>query len=373
MFSLSKRKPKVLMLIGTRPEAIKMAPVYLALKATGRLQVRLVSTGQHGSLLHDALRAFGISVDRDLKLMEPGQSLTRLVGRALTSLDMLFQEEAPDHVLVHGDTATGFAGALACFYGGLACSHVEAGLRTYRLDAPFPEEFHRQVVAKAATVHFAPTLESAHNLRAEGVDEERIVVTGSTSVDAVEHVLNCSEALPSNQKLVLVTAHRRENGGAGLARIMKAVKRLAQTYPDFKFVLPVHPNPAVQKAVLGVLPAPANLVLVSPLDYGEFVNLMAQSSLILTDSGGIQEEAAFLQKRVLLLRDTTERPEAVSCGSAKLVGTSLETILREAGAILKDGAGQPRENPFGEVGAAQRIAQFLMTRLLPQTEYVEAA
>ena len=372
MLVRDSKKPKILMLIGTRPEAIKMAPLYVALRNGGRFCVRLVSTGQHSELLHDALEAFGVSPDLDLELLEPGQSLTRLVGRTLTALDKLLQDEEPDQVLVHGDTATGFAGALACFYSGIPCAHVEAGLRTYRLDAPFPEEFHRQVVAKAATMHFAPTEEAAENLRAEGVEEDKILVTGSTSVDAVQHVLSSSASV-SDEKLVLVTAHRRENGSGGLNQIMDAVKRLTRLYPDYKFVLPVHPNPNVRKAVSRLMPAPPNLRLVSPLNYDEFVKLMACSSLILTDSGGIQEEAAFLGKRVLLLRDTTERPEALQCGSARLVGTRTDDIVKQAGQVLDGCTPEPEYNPFGEPGAGLRMADFLAQQLAPELQVLGAA
>lgn len=346
---------KILMLIGTRPEAIKMAPVYQALAGDQRFVVRLVSTGQHGDLLTQALATFGVQPDLDLGLMRPGQSLGQLVGRMLVALDTLLENEAPDQVLVHGDTATGFAGALAAFYRGLPCAHVEAGLRSYRLDAPFPEEFHRQVVAKAASLHFAPTAEAAANLEAEGVDPARIVVTGSTSVDAVASVL---ARRPPRQKLVVVTAHRRENGRA-LAGILTAVGELAQRYPDHRFVFPLHPNPAVRAAVARYLPVAPNLELCEALAYQDFLPLLAQARLILTDSGGIQEEAAFLGSRVLLLRDTTERPEAVACGSTQVVGTTPQAILAAATAALEQDAPAPGSNPFGPPGAARKIAQSL--------------
>lgn len=356
---MNPSQTKILMLIGTRPEAIKMAPVYKALRADERFEVRLVSTGQHGELLHDALSAFGLKPDLDLGLMTPGQSLGRLVGRALMELDELLTEEAPDHVLVHGDTATGFAGALACFYRGVACAHVEAGLRSYRLDAPFPEEFHRQVVAKAASLHFAPTPEAAANLYREGVSSERVVVTGSTSVDAVVSMLSEKREPVEDEKLVVVTAHRRENGGEGFKGILRAVSELARSHPDHHFVFPLHPNPNVRRAVSKHLVPRSNLELTEALPYGDFLPLLARASLILTDSGGIQEEAAFLGRRVLLLRDTTERPEAVSCGSASLVGTDSELIIAEAERILLGHADALGDNPFGPPGASDLIAETL--------------
>lgn len=354
---MSYRTSKILMMIGTRPEAIKMAPLYKALRADGRFQVSLVSTGQHASLLHEALATFGLRADLDLKLMSPNQSLGRLVGRALQELDGLLESEKPDMVLVHGDTATGFAGALACFYRGVPCAHVEAGLRSHRLDAPFPEEFHRQVVAKAAHLHFAPTPEAADNLLSEGVPPERVVVTGSTSVDAVVSVLAGGEV--AEEKLIVVTAHRRENGGGGFRGILAAVRTLVEEYPDHHFVFPVHPNPVVQRAVTAGLPAHPNLELSPPLPYDRFLPLLARARLILTDSGGIQEEAAFLGRQVLLLRDTTERPEALSCGSARLVGTDSGTILKAARAVLDSPPVGGGENPFGPPGASDKIVEVL--------------
>ena len=350
-------RKRILMLVGTRPEAIKMAPVYQALAQHPELEVRLVSTGQHGALLTDALATFGVRADRELAL-EGGLSLGARVGEMLRSLDALLEEEQPDQVLVHGDTASAFAGALACFYRGIQCCHVEAGLRSYRLDSPFPEEFHRQVVTKVASLHFAPTPEAAENLLHEGVAPERIVVTGSTSVDAVVRILSGAPE-PSGEKLVVVTAHRRENGGQGMKGILQAVARLVRRYPDHRFVFPVHPNPEVKRAVARYLPAAPNLLVTEALAYDQFLPYLAQASLVLTDSGGIQEEAAYLGRSVLLLREVTERPEALSCGSSRLVGTDPDSIVAAAEAVLSGAVAAPGPNPFGPPGASVKIAAAL--------------
>lgn len=347
-------RKRIVMLVGTRPEAIKMAPVYQALTQRRDLQVRLISTGQHGALLTDALATFGVRPDRELSL-EGGVSLGARVGEMLRSLDAVLEEEKPDMVLVHGDTASAFAGALACFYRGIDCAHVEAGLRSYRLDAPFPEEFHRQVVTRSACLHFAPTQEAAENLLKEGVDSNRIVVTGSTSVDAVVRIL-AGAPKPSGEKLVVVTAHRRENGGQGMKSILRAVARLVRRYPDHRFLFPVHPNPEVKRAVARYLPQAPNLQVTEALAYDRFLPYLAQASLVLTDSGGIQEEAAYLGRRVLLLRDVTERPEALSCGSSRLVGTDADAIVAAAEAVLNGKVAAPGSNPFGPPGASQKIA-----------------
>ena len=347
-------RKRILMLVGTRPEAIKMAPVYQVLMQRSDLEVRLVSTGQHGALLTDALATFGVRADRELCL-EGGASLGARVGDMLRSLDALLEEEKPDMVLVHGDTASAFAGALACFYRGIECAHVEAGLRSYRLDSPFPEEFHRQVVTKVAALHFAPTPEAAENLRKEGVAEERILVTGSTSVDAVVRIL-AGAPEPSGEKLVVVTAHRRENKGQGMKGILRAVARLVRRYPDHRFLFPVHPNPEVKRAVARYLPSAPNLVVTEALAYDRFLPYLSQASLVLTDSGGIQEEAAYLGRRVLLLRDVTERPEALECGSSRLVGTDADSIVAAAEAVLSGSLPAPGANPFGPPGASLKIA-----------------
>ena len=357
-------RQRIAVVIGTRPEAIKMAPVVLALRATKRVDLWIVATGQHGEMLRDALAGFGLAPDVDLALMRPGQSLQALAGRILTALEAPLDAIRPDVVLVHGDTITGFAGALASFYRGTPCVHVEAGMRSHRLDSPFPEEFHRTMIAKMATHHFAATAQAACNLVAEGVDPACITVTGSTAVDAATEVLRRLGAPARPERLVVVTAHRRESQGEGLTGVMRAVGELARRFPGHRFVLPAHPSPAVRRAIAEGLPALPNLEVTEPMPYSEFLPLMARAELILTDSGGIQEEAAYLGRPVLLLRDATERPEAVATGLVRLVGCDPEAIVRMAARHLSGratlAAAPTADNPFAMAGASRRIAAELV-------------
>lgn len=349
---------RIQVVIGTRPEAIKMAPVVKALRAIGPragIATRLVSTGQHGSLLTEALAAFDVSLDADMGLMRPGQSPTALAGRMLLALDAGLATDRPDMLVVHGDTTTGFAAGLAGFYSGIPVVHVEAGLRSFRLDSPFPEEFHRQAIARLASLHFAPSAEAVNNLLAEGVPADAIVLTGSTALDAAREIMRGATARPAGGT-VIVTAHRRENRPA-MPGLMQAVGRLAARHPERRFLLPMHP--AVRDAAM-YLPSLPNLEVVGPMPYREFLPELAACDLVVTDSGGIQEEAAYLGRPALLLRDATERPESVEAGLARLVGTSAHAIIAAAEQFL---ANPPAAIalPVGG-GAARRIARTLAER-----------
>lgn len=366
---------KITVVFGTRPEAIKMAPVVQSLRETG-MAVRVVVTAQHREMLDQVLGLFDIRPDDDLNLMQPAQTLPDLFSRVLTGMSSVLERHRTDFVLVHGDTTTTAASALAAFYARIPVGHVEAGLRTGNLQAPWPEEMNRKVTACLSTLHFAPTEQARANLLAEGVHPETIHVTGNTVIDALlmtherirrDPILRSRlEAkfpfLSEPRRTILVTGHRRENFGPGLERICAALKALAAR-GDVQIVYPVHPNPNVSGPVRQLLSGVDGIHLVAPLDYAPFVYLMSKSALILTDSGGIQEEAPSLGKKVLVMRNTTERPEAVAAGNAILVGTDTDSIVREAGRILDtperetraDGAG----NPFGDGHAAKRIARIL--------------
>jgi UDP-N-acetylglucosamine 2-epimerase (non-hydrolysing) len=361
----------ILSVVGTRPEAVKMAPVVQALARAPGVRARLAAAAQHRELLDGALAAFGLAADADLGLMRPGQSLAGLTARAVEALDGLYEAEAPDLVLVQGDTTTAFCAALAAFYRRVPVGHVEAGLRTGDLAAPWPEEANRVLTARLATLHFAPTAGARENLLREGVAPGRAFVTGNTGVDALFLTLGRLRDRPDpgppppwqrpGSPVVLITAHRRENLGDRLAALCGAIAELAGRFPSAQFVYPMHPNPGVRaavRAVLGARPA-ANVHLVEPLEYPQFVALMAASALILTDSGGVQEEAPSLGTPVLVLRDATERPEALAAGTARLVGTDPERIVREATTLLADPAALAgmarRHNPYGDGHAAGRI------------------
>jgi UDP-N-acetylglucosamine 2-epimerase (non-hydrolysing) len=352
---------KVAVVVGTRPEAIKMAPVYQALRAQPGLEALLISTGQHREMLDQALEAFGLTPDIRLDSMRPGQDLATLTARMISGLGETFAREKPDVVLAHGDTASGFAAGLAGFYGRIPVAHVEAGLRTGDLASPFPEEFHRRSMAALASFHFAPTADAAANLVSEGVPQARIAVTGSTAVDALKAALTRPAGLVRRGPLVLVSAHRRENLGAPLRSVTEALRTLAGAFPGVTFLCCAHPNPEVRRVLLQQLEgAPLNLVVREPMGYVAFVHAMAACRLILTDSGGIQEEAAYLRKPLLLIRDRTERPEAVRSGAVRLVGTSAEAVVHAAAAVLRTPeatfAGVD-ELTFGDGNASLRIAE----------------
>jgi UDP-N-acetylglucosamine 2-epimerase (non-hydrolysing) len=369
---------RVAVIVGTRPEAIKMAPVIHALRArAGAFEVRVIATSQHRELLAQALAEFGIVADRDLDLMEPGQSLGRFSARCLDAVTKALVAERPQLVLVQGDTTTVAASAMAAAYLGIPVGHVEAGLRSHDLENPFPEEINRRLAGSIATVHFAPTPLARRNLLDEGVPSDRIVMCGNTVVDAVHGLSRdraLGEALPASlrdldpsQTLVLTT-HRRENHGTPLARICEAVRRLVTERPALRVVFPVHPNPQVGAVVRSALGELSQVRLVEPLGYRPMLALLAHCRLILTDSGGIQEEAPSLGKPVLILREVTERPEVVSSGAGKLVGTDPEGIVRTVLRLLDDAEEYERmasaRNPFGDGLASERIADRLEFLLL---------
>ena len=378
-------KTKVLSVFGTRPEAIKMAPVVIALQADPRFESRVCVTAQHRQMLDQVLELFGITPDRDLDLMQPGQDLFDVTSRVLLAMRDVIREERPDVVLVQGDTTTCFAAALAAFYENVPVGHVEAGLRTGNLRAPFPEEANRAMVSRIATLHFAPTEWSRQNLLREGIPDSAIHVTGNTVIDALlmvrDKVLAADQArwcahfgselfariTDPSRKLIVVTGHRRENFGQGFVGLCTAIRDLAQAHRDWDFVYPVHLNPNVQQPVLSILGDQANVELIAPQDYEPFVWLMVQSDLILTDSGGIQEEAPSLGKPVLVMRETTERPEAVKAGTVRLVGTSRESISTSVIMFLTDplehASMGANSNPYGDGLSASRIISQIAAQI----------
>jgi len=358
--------PKILIVFGTRPEAIKLAPVIRELRSG--FQVCTCSTGQHRDILRQVLDVFDLRPEYDLDVMQPGQTLFQSTARILSALEQVLDAERPDMVVVQGDTTTTFCGALAAFYAGISVGHVEAGLRTHDMRQPFPEEMNRVLATRLTSLHFAATSRGADALAAEGITTG-VFVTGNTGIDALLSVrdrlaagtLNSALSLPLNleKRLVVVTTHRRENFGAGLERICAAILGLAAR-PDVQIVVPVHPNPQVRSVVLNMLGATENVVLIEPLDYVEFVDLMRRSYILLTDSGGVQEEAPSLGKPVLVLRDKTERPEAVESGTARLVGTDTNLIVGETARLLDDFVEYAHRaqvnNPYGDGQASKRIA-----------------
>ncbi len=367
---------RILSVFGTRPEAIKMAPVIEALGATPNVTSRVCVTGQHRELLDQVLDLYGIRPDHDLNVMQPNQSLGTLTSRLLERLDQVIAVEKPDAVLVQGDTTTAFVGALAAFYQKVAVGHVEAGLRTYDVLQPWPEEMNRQMAGRLATWHFAPTTTARDNLLREHVLADRIHVTGNTVVDALLRTIARLRDTPEvarplearfgrvglDKRLVLVTTHRRESFGEPMDRICRAIATLAAR-PDVEVMLPMHPNPVVRSAVQRELAGKPSVHLVEPLDYLAFVFLMNRSHLILTDSGGVQEEAPSLGKPVLVMREVTERTEAVAAGTVKLVGTDTAAIVERATILLDDPAAYRKmalvANPYGDGQAARRIAEVL--------------
>jgi len=367
---------KILVILGTRPEAIKLSPVILQLGRSGSFEARVCATGQHRQMLDQVLELFGIVPDHDLDIMRPDQSPAEAASRMLAALDPVLERERPDMVLVQGDTTTTLCGALAAFYRQIPVGHVEAGLRTGDLRQPFPEEMNRVVTGRLAALHFAATEGAAENLRREGIPSAGIHVTGNTGIDAVLHVKAALEAgtlasrdlppIDPAAKLIVATTHRRESFGESLDRICQALAALASR-EDVRVVLPVHPNPKVRGPVTRWLGGSPHVRLVAPMDYVSFVDLMRRAYLIVTDSGGIQEEAPSLGKPVLVVREKTERPEAVRAGTVKLVGTDFDRIVAEA-TLLLDSPGEYRRmaaihNPYGDGKASPRIvhaiAEFL--------------
>ncbi|MCO7513941.1 UDP-N-acetylglucosamine 2-epimerase (non-hydrolyzing) [Pseudomonas guariconensis] len=366
----------VMMVFGTRPEAIKMAPLARVLREWPEIDLHICSSGQHREMLEQVLDAFGLSVDQDLKVMTRNQTLNGLARDLLDKLEQTYAQIQPDIVLVHGDTTTSFIAALAAFHRHIPIGHVEAGLRTGNLQQPWPEEANRRLTGVLADLHFTPTSKSADNLLREGVPATHVEITGNTVIDALlwmrDHLTQTAwkpasdsplAVLRDDQRLVLITGHRRENFGAGFERICLALAELALRYPDVQFVYPVHLNPHVQQAVYGVLSHQPNIHLVAPQDYQHFVWLMDRAYLILTDSGGIQEEAPALGKPVLVLRKVTERPSVLEGGTVKLVGTQTERIVRETSQLLDDPQAYAQMarvfTPFGDGHASERIAERL--------------
>lgn len=367
-------KKKILLVFGTRPEAIKMAPVALALaRRPGRYDVRLVVTAQHRGLLDQALRFFGLRAHRDLDLMRPGQSLTDVTTRVLTGLEPVFRRERPDAVLVHGDTTTTLAAALAAHYQRIPVGHVEAGLRSGDPLNPFPEETNRRLTDALARWHFAPTPLARRHLLREGVDGRRVFVTGNTGIDALRWGLRrlgaTAPKLPpvvarrAEGPFVLVTAHRRENFGEPLEQIFLAVRDVARARPALGFVYPVHPNPNVAGPARRILGREPNIALTAPLDYAPMIHLMRRCLFVLTDSGGLQEEAPSLGKPVLVLRTVTERPEGIEAGTARLAGVDRAGVKRSINDLLDDRRLFQRMartvNPYGDGRAARRIVRVL--------------
>ncbi len=368
---------RVLSIFGTRPEAVKMAPVVAALARTAEIESRVCVTAQHREMLDQVLDLFGIVPDVDLNLMRPNQSLAELTASIFTHLDPVLKTEKPDWVLVQGDTTTVMATALLCYYNRIRVGHVEAGLRTGDKWQPFPEEINRKIAGVVADLHFAPTEHSRQNLLHEGVPDGRIVVTGNPVIDALNEIVKrpapaeAQELLdrlnirPGARQLVLITAHRRENFGAPLEQICAALKALAERYPErLELVYPVHLNPNVQEPVYRLLGKVPNITLLKPLDYLPMVHLMRNATLVLTDSGGIQEEATGLGKPTLVLREVTERPEGLTAGVLKLVGTDYDRILSQATLLLEDPAAYDAmakaANPFGDGHAGERIVQAIL-------------
>jgi UDP-N-acetylglucosamine 2-epimerase (non-hydrolysing) len=369
-------KIKTLCVFGTRPEAIKMAPLALALQSDPRFESKVCVTGQHRQMLDQVLGLFELVPDFDLDIMKAGQDLTDVTTSILTGMRDVFTNFKPDIVLVHGDTATTFAASVAAYYQQIPIAHVEAGLRTGNLYSPWPEEGNRRIAGTLAALHFAPTETSRDNLLNEGVKPETIVVTGNTVIDALLQVVGKLDTpelqaqlsprfslLRAGSKLILVTGHRRESFGGGFERICMALADIARRFPDADIVYPVHLNPNVREPVNRLLGGVGNIHLIEPLDYLPFVYLMNKSYFILTDSGGIQEEAPSLGKPVLVMRDTTERPEAVAAGTVKLVGTDVETITTAMATLLLDDAVYRQmsfaHNPYGDGTACQRIVETL--------------
>lgn len=367
---------KSLIVFGTRPEAIKMAPLVKEFKKSSEIETKVAVTGQHREMLDQVLDFFEITPDYDLSLMKPNQNLYNLTGEVINGMKPILEEFKPDYVFVHGDTTTTMAAGIAGFYSGAKVCHVEAGLRTHNMLSPFPEEMNRQVAGRVSTFHFAPTEKSQNNLLQENVEQDKILVTGNTVIDALfestrrvetlenDELTQLKSVVDFNKRIVLVTGHRRENHGQGFINICAALKEIALSNPDVEIVYPVHLNPNVLKPVNELLGEVKNIHLVAPLSYPSFVWMMNQSFMIITDSGGVQEEAPSLGKPVLVMRDTTERPEAVEAGTVILVGTDTKKIISEAEALLQNkdkyNSMSALHNPYGDGKACKRIVEFIL-------------
>ena len=368
------KKIKLMTVFGTRPEAIKMCPLVLEMqKYPDFIEPIVAVTAQHCEMLDQVLQLFAIKPDYDLNIMTAGQTLYDVTGRALAGLKDVLAEAQPDMVLVHGDTTTTFVGALASFYAQIPVGHVEAGLRTGNKFSPYPEEMNRKLTGAIADIHFAPTSTSKNNLLKENIDPAAIVVTGNTVIDALQTTVKADyrftdsglqKALAGGKRLILVTTHRRENLGEPMRHVYQALRKVLENHPDVEAIFPVHKNPKVREIVDEELGKLAQVHLIEPLDYEPFANLMAKVDIVLTDSGGIQEEAPALGKPVLVLRDTTERPEAVDAGTVKLVGTAYDDVLRETSLLLDDSkyyqSMAEAANPYGDGRACERIIRKIL-------------
>lgn len=367
------KKWKVMTIFGTRPEAIKMAPLVLELeKHPEQIESIVTVTAQHRQMLDQVLETFQIKPDFDLNIMKDRQTLIDVATRGLEGLDRIMKEAKPDIVLVHGDTATTFIGSLAAFYNQIAVGHVEAGLRTWNKYSPYPEEMNRQLTGVIADLHFAPTEKSAQNLLNEGKNEDRIVITGNTAIDALQTTVKEGYHHPifdklGNDRLILLTAHRRENLGDPMRNMFRAINRLLEKYDDIQVIYPVHMNPAVREVADELLGNNDRIHLIEPLEVLDFHNFAARSHIILTDSGGIQEEAPSLGKPVIVLRDTTERPEGIEAGTLRLAGTDEETIFTLTDTLLSDQEEYEKmskaSNPYGDGHASERIVKALLEQL----------
>lgn len=363
---------KVISIFGTRPEAIKMAPLVKELEKRKEIESIVVVTAQHRQMLDSVLETFNIKPDYDLNIMKQGQTLGDITTRALTGLEEVIKKEKPDIVLVHGDTTTTFAGALAAFYNGTSIGYVEAGLRTYDKYSPYPEEMNRQMVDCMTDMYFAPTLMSKENLLKEGKDESKIYVTGNTAIDAMATTVDENYTHPElkwikpNEKMILLTAHRRENLGKPMRNIFKAVKKITDEFNDVKVIYPIHLNPKVREIANEIFDGDDKVHLIEPLEVFDFHNFQNKSYIILTDSGGIQEEAPSLGKPVLVLRDTTERPEGIKAGTLKLVGTDEETIYNETKKLLTNKKEYEKmskaSNPYGDGHASEKIVDAIIEK-----------
>lgn len=364
--------PSIMPIFGTRPEAIKMAPIVAALQESEDFDCVVTVTGQHREMLDQVNELFGIVPDHDLNILQQRQSLSAIMTRTIDGLDKLFSDNKPDAVIVQGDTTTSTAGAIAAFYHGIPVVHVEAGLRSGNLFSPFPEEANRKITSQIASLHLAPTSTSKANLLAEGIQEEDIVVTGNTVIDALFTTVDkqvpfsdpqLEELAASGRKILLVTTHRRENQGDAMRGVGRALARIADAEPDLVIVLPAHKNPVVREAVLPALEGKSNVVVTEPLAYGEFTRMLSLAHIVLTDSGGVQEEAPSLGKPVLVMRDNTERPEAVYAGTVTLIGTDEERIFKEVDRLLHDqihfDSMANAVNPYGDGEAAKRSVAAL--------------
>ena len=361
-----------MLVFGTRPEAIKMCPLVNEIRARDGVRTVVCVSGQHRQMLDGVLHAFGVFPDYDLAVMKDRQTLSDITINILRGLDFVLDEVKPDVVLVHGDTSTTFAAALSCFYRGIPIGHVEAGLRTYNLQSPYPEEFNRQTVGLLASYHFAPTDRARENLLKEGKEPSRVYVTGNTAIDALRTTVRATYTHPEwewarDSRLLLLTAHRRENLGEPMRGMFRAVRRVLCEHPDLKVLYPIHMNPVVRQIASEELSECDRIHMIEPLDVFDFHNFLARSFLVLTDSGGIQEEAPSLGKPVLVMRDTTERPEGVAAGTLRLVGTDEEEIYRNVKELIEDRASYcamaQATNPYGDGNACRRIADILLREL----------